>query len=118
MYIKLKNGWVITTNPNNIILGRERIGQKGTKGEGETFVTPVGYYCTPITALRGYLKHEVRDSSVKSILELQEHYESVLNDLAKSLSVPYFETRKIERLEQEISDLKVHIKKLESKNKT
>jgi hypothetical protein len=117
MHIKLDGDWVITCNSNNIILGKERTKVNKDTGEDEIYVTPVGYYCTPVSALKGYLKYGVRDSSVETLIELEEHYNGVLERLSSQLNVPVSQQRRIEELEQEVSTLNTRIKTLSKKAK-
>lgn len=68
MNIKLKDNWVLTKSPNNIILGKV-VKRKNKLGEMEDHIQNVGYYSTPFNAVLGYLKYGIRDSSAESFIE-------------------------------------------------
>ena len=68
MNIKLKNNWVLTKNPNNIILGKV-VKRKNKFGEFEEHIQNIGYYTTPFNAVLGYLKYGIRDSSAEKFIE-------------------------------------------------
>lgn len=50
MNIKLKDNWVLTKSPNNIILGKTTK-RKNMFGEMEEHVQNIGYYTTPFNAV-------------------------------------------------------------------
>lgn len=60
MNIKLKDNWVLTKSPNNIVLGKITK-RKNKLGEMEEHIQNIGYYTTPFNAVLGYLKYGIRD---------------------------------------------------------
>lgn len=113
MNIKLKDNWVLTKNPNNIILGKITK-RKNKLGEVEDHIQNVGYYTTPFNAVLGYLKYGIRDSSAESFIELEQAYNELIATVSKGVSEWSSEQDKIALLEQENATLKAKIKKLET----
>lgn len=113
MNIKLKDNWVLTKNPNNIILGKVTK-RKNKLGEVEEHIQNVGYYTTPFSAVLAYLKYGIRDSSAESFTGLEQAYNELLASVSKGVSDWSSEQDKIQALEHEVEFLKSKIKKLES----
>ena len=111
MNIKLKDNWVLTKNPNNIILGKASK-RKNKLGEMEEHVQNIGYYTTPFNAVLGYLKYGVRDSLAESFTELEQAYNELIGSVSKGVSEWSSEQDKIQALEHEVEFLKGKIKKL------
>ena len=105
MNIKLKDNWVLTKNPNNIILGKVTK-RKNKLGEFEEHIQNVGYYTTPFNAVLGYLKYGIRDSSAESFIELEQAYNELLVSVSKGVSEWSSEQDKIQALELENKTLK------------
>lgn len=114
MNIKLKDNWVLTKNPNNIILGKV-IKRKNKLGEMEDHIQNIGYYTTPFNAVLGYLKYGVRDSSAESFSELEQAYNELLAGVSKGVSDWSSEQDKIQALELENKTLKSKLESLQSK---
>lgn len=100
MNIKLKDNWVLTKNPNNIILGKVTK-RKNKLGEMEEHIQNVGYYTTPFNAVFGYLKYGIRDSSAESFIELEQAYNELIGSVSKGVSEWSSEQDKIQALELE-----------------
>ena len=111
MNIKLKDNWVLTKSPNNIILGKITK-RKNKLGEMEDHIQNVGYYTTPFNAVLGYLKYGIRDSSAESFIELEQAYNELLASVSNGVSEWSSEQDKIQALEHEVEFLKGKIKKL------
>lgn len=114
MNIKLKNNWVLTKNPNNIILGKVT-NRKNKLGEVEEHIQNIGYYTTPFNAVLGYLKYGIRDSSAESFTELEQAYNELIASVSKGVSEWSSEQEKIQALELENKTLKAKLKSLEAK---
>lgn len=114
MNIKLKDNWVMTKNPNNIILGKITK-RKNKLGEMEEHIQNVGYYTTPFNAILGYLKYGIRDSSAESFIELEQAYNELLASVSKGVSEWSSEQDKITALELENKTLKGKVDSLQSK---
>ena len=111
MNIKLKDNWVLTKSPNNIILGK--IAKRKNKlGEVEEHIQNIGYYTTPFNAVLGYLKYGIRDSSADSFTQLEQAYNELIGSVSKGVSEWSSEQDKIQALEHEVEFLKGKIKKL------
>lgn len=111
MNIKLKDNWVLTKSPNNIILGKITK-RKNKLGEMEEHIQNVGYYTTPFNAVLAYLKYGIRDSSAESFTGLEQAYNEILASVSKGVSEWSSEQEKIRALEHEVEFLKGKIKKL------
>lgn len=114
MNIKLKNNWVLTKNPNNIILGKVTK-RKNKLGEMEEHIQNVGYYTTPFNAVLGYLKYGIRDSSADSFIALEQAYNELIASVSKGVSEWSSEQEKIQDLELENKTLKGKVDSLQSK---
>lgn len=114
MNIKLKDNWVLTKNPNNIILGKVSK-RKNKIGVMEDHIQNVGYYTTPFNAVLGYLKYGIRDSSAESFTELEQAYNELLASVSKGVSEWSSEQDKIQGLELENKTLKSKVDSLQSK---
>lgn len=114
MNIKLKDNWVLTKNPNNIILGKVTK-RKNKLGEVEEHIQNVGYYTTPFNAVLGYLKYGIRDSSAESFIELEQAYNELIASVSKGVSEWSSEQDKIQALELENKTLKGKVDSLQSK---
>ena len=101
MNIKLKDSWVLTKNPNNIILGKV-VKRKNKLGEVEDHIQNIGYYSTPFNAVLGYLKYGIRDSSAESFIALEQAYNDLISGVSKGVSEWVSEQDKIESLEHEV----------------
>jgi hypothetical protein len=105
MNIKLKDNWVLTKNPNNIILGKVTK-RKNKLGEMEDHIQNIGYYTTPFNAVLGYLKYGIRDSSAESFTELEQAYNELIASVSKGVGEWCSEQDKIQTLELENKTLK------------
>lgn len=114
MNIKLKDNWVLTKSPNNIILGKVSK-RKNKLGEVEEHIQNIGYYTTPFNAVLGYLKYGVRDSSAESFIELEQAYNELIGSVSKGVSEWSGEQDKIQSLELENKTLKSKVDSLQSK---
>lgn len=114
MIIKLKDNWVLTKSPNNIILGKITK-RKNKLVEMEEHIQNVGYYTTPFNAVLGYLKYGIRDSSAESFIELEQAYNELLASVSKGVSEWSSEQDKIQSLELENKTLKSKAESLQSK---
>lgn len=114
MNIKLKDNWVLTKSPNNIILGKITK-RKNKLGEMEDHIQNVGYYTAPFNAVLGYLKYGIRDSSAESFIELEQAYNELLANVSKGVSEWSSEQDKIQGLELENKTLKSKVGSLQSK---
>jgi len=114
MNIKLKDNWVLTKNPNNIILGKITK-RKNKLGEMEEHIQNVGYYTTPFNAVLGYLKFGIRDSSAESFIELEQAYNELIGSVSKGVSEWSSEQDKIQSLELENKTLKSKLDSLQRK---
>lgn len=114
MNIKLKNNWVLTKNPNNIILGKITK-RKNKLGDMEEHIQNVGYYTTPFNAVLGYLKYGIRDSSAESFIELEQAHNELIGSVSKGVSEWSSEQDKIQALELENKTLKGKVESLQSK---
>lgn len=114
MNIKLKDNWVLTKSPNNIILGKITK-RKNKLGEMEEHIQNIGYYTTPFNAVLGYLKYGIRDSSADSFIALEQAYNELLASVSKGVSEWASEQDKIQALELENKTLKGKVDSLQSK---
>lgn len=114
MNIKLKNNWVLTKNPNNIILGKVSK-RKNKLGEMEDHIQNVGYYTTPFNAVLGYLKYGIRDSIAESFTELEGAYNELIASVSKGVSEWSSEQDKIQALELENKTLNSKLDSLQRK---
>ena len=114
MNIKLKNNWVLTKNPNNIILGKVSK-RKNKLGEVEDHIQNIGYYTTPFNAVLGYLKYGIRDSSAESFIEIEQAYNELIGSVSKGVSEWSSEQDKIQSLELENKTLKSKLYLLQHK---
>lgn len=114
MNIKLKDNWVLTKNPNNIILGKVTK-RKNKLGEVEDHIQNVGYYTTPFNAVLGYLKYGIRDSIAESFIELEQAYNELISSVSKGVSEWSSEQDKIQSLELENKALKSKLDSLQHK---
>lgn len=114
MKIKLKNNWVLTKSPNNIILGKFNK-RKNKLGEMEDHIQNVGYYTTPFNAVLGYLKYGIRDSSAESFIALEQAYNELIGSVSKGVSEWSGEQDKVQSLELENKTLKSKVESLQSK---
>jgi len=114
MNIKLKDNWVLTKSPNNIILGKVTK-RKNKLGEMEDHIQNIGYYTTPFNAVLGYLKYGIRDSIAERFIELEQAYNELIGSVSKGVSEWSSEQDKIQALELENKTLKAKLKSLESK---
>ena len=114
MNIKLKNNWVLTKNPNNIILGKVSK-RKNKLGEVEDHIQNIGYYTTPFNAVLGYLKYGIRDSSAESFIEIEQAYNELIGSVSKGVSEWSSEQDKIQSLELENKTLKSKLDLLQHK---
>lgn len=114
MNIKLKDNWVLTKNPNNIILGKVTK-RKNKLGEMEEHIQNVGYYTTPFNAVLGYLKYGIRDSSAESFTELEQAYNDLIGSISKGVGDWSSEQDKLQSLELENKTLKSKADSLQSK---
>lgn len=114
MNIKLKDNWVLTKSPNNIILGKVTK-RKNKLGEMEEHIQNIGYYTTPFNAVLGYLKYGIRDSSAESFIALEQAYNDLLASVSKGVSEWSSEQDKIQALELENKTLKSKVESLQSK---
>lgn len=114
MNIKLKDNWVLTKNPNNIILGKVS-NRKNKLGEMEENIQNVGYYTTPFNAVLGYLKYGIRDSSAESFIELEQAYNELLASVSNGVGDWSSEQDKVQALELENKTLKGKVESLQSK---
>lgn len=114
MNIKLKDNWVLTKNPNNIILGKV-VKRKNKLGDVEDHIQNIGYYSTPFNAVLGYLKYGIRDSSADSFIALEQAYNELIASVSKGVSEWSSEQDKIQSLELENKTLKAKLLSLEAK---
>lgn len=114
MNIKLKDNWVLTKNPNNIILGKVSK-RKNKLGEMEENIQNVGYYTTPFNAVLGYLKYGIRDSSAESFIAIEQAYNELIGSVSKGVGEWSSEQDKIQALELENKTLKGKVDSLQSK---
>lgn len=114
MNIKLKNNWVLTKNPNNIILGKVTK-RKNKLGEMEDHIQNIGYYTTPFNAVLGYLKYGIMDSSADSFIALEQAYNDLIASVSKGVAEWSSEQDKIQALELENKTLKGKAESLQSR---
>lgn len=114
MNIKLKDNWVLTKSPNNIILGKITK-RKNKLGEMEEHIQNVGYYTTPFNAVLCYLKYGIRDSGAESFISLEQAYNDLLASVSKGVGEWSSEQDKIQALELENKTLKGKVESLQSK---
>ena len=114
MNIKLKDNWVLTKNPNNIILGKVTK-RKNKLGEMEEHIQNIGYYTTPFNAVLGYLKYGIMDSSAENFIALEQAYNELITSVSKGVGEWSSEQDNIQALEMENKTLKAKLKSLEAK---
>lgn len=87
MKIKLDNKITLTTDQNNFMLNKSSIATSQSKTPGKERLTSFAYYSTLGAALKGYLKHAIRNEhdDIFDVTALMYKLEEI-NQTIKSLN--------------------------------
>ena len=90
MKLQLDGQYFIKTDENNFILCEVKWYGEDSKNYGDCFDFTVGYYGTMELALKGFLKHAIRNATyggqeIKTVEEMLAKLESINEKIVKAL---------------------------------